>query len=844
MSKKFLYCLMFLIAFFMFNIDVNAATISDGIYSIQSAIANKVVDVDDAKAKNGTNVQLYASNNTNAQKWKVTNLGNDTYEIASLVNENFVLDVDNAGKKNGTNVQIYNRNNTNAQKWTLKYAGDGYYYVISKCSGLYLDVDNAGSANKTNIQTYKGNGTKVQKFKFIEVLEGTQSIEDGIYSITSFTDSNLALSVEGEANKNAEIALSNKSDDWSQLWRVKYLGNGYYSIVSYMNESLVLDVKGGNAANETRLQLYSSNNTNSQKWIVKEVDGYYNIVSALDKMYVDIKDGSIKDNSPIQIYHGNDTNAQKFTFTKVETEQIENGIYTLNSALDNSKVVSVNSEIALNGANVNLQTDSNRNSQKWHVEYLGDGYYSLKSAMDDIYTLDVAGGSLSSGTNVQIYKPNNTNSQKWYIKSAGDGYFYLISKLSNMYLDVDNAEIADGTNIQVYNGNKSDAQKFKLTQTTINNDDVVINQPYEEGYYTIATKLNTNKVLDAAGGEKSNGTNIQLYDYDNVVAQIWYLKKLEDGYYAIISSMNPEIAITAASSDVKNNVNVELSKYTGADTQKWIIKDLGDGYVSIISKASGLVVDVDNANTANRTNIKLYQNNGNDAQKYKITAHTSQKVYNGIDVSYHQGTIDWGSVARTGMDFVIIRAGFGGDWTYQDDKKFLEYVAACEKYNIPYGLYLYSYASEIDNSETSAQAEARHMLRLIDKIEENNYSPNLGTKVFIDMEDESVVTAGKDKLTAVSDTFCSQIEANGYSCGIYANKDWLINNLNTQELAKKYEIWLAEWINADSPSHIYARTKKPTYNLTSYKYWQFASDGNINGINGRVDMDLGYDIFD
>ena len=120
----------------------------------------------------------------------------------------------------------------------------------------------------------------------------------------------------------------------------------------------------------------------------------------------------------------------------------------------------------------------------------------------------------------------------------------------------------------------------------------------------------------------------------------------------------------------------------------------------------------------------------------------------------------------------------------------------------------------------------------------------MGTKVFIDMEDNSVVHAGKDQLTSVSDTFCSQIEANGYSCGIYANKTWLTNHLNAGELSKKYDIWLAEWLPVPSPSFSYAKSQKPTYNLTPYKYWQFASDGKLNGIVGNVDFDLGYDIFD
>ena len=382
-----------------------------------------------------------------------------------------------------------------------------------------------------------------------------------------------------------------------------------------------------------------------------------------------------------------------------------------------------------------------------------------------------------------------------------------------------------------------------MTPTTVNENEAPTHI-YEDGYYTINSKLANNKVLDVDNAKKANGTNVQLYQSNNSVAQIWYLKKLDNGYYAILSSMNPEVALTAASGDRTNGVNVQISKYADLDTQKWAIKNDGKGYNVIVSKANGLNIDVLNGNTTNGTNIQLYQNTLSDSQFFQLKKYEGQKVYTGIDVSHHQNTIDWATVAKSDIGFVIIRAGYGGNWTDQDDREFLNNVKACEEYNIPYGLYLYSYASEIDNDDSSAQNEARHMLRLIDQIEQYNYSPNLGTKVFIDMEDNSVVNAGKEQLTNVSDTFCSQIEANGYSCGIYANKTWLTNHLNAQELVKKYDIWLAEWLPVPSPSFGYAKNQKPTYNLTPYKYWQFASDGHLNGINGNVDFDLGYDIFD
>ena len=708
-----------------------------------------------------------------------------------------------------------------------------------------MDVDGGKSANKTNIQVYTGNSTKAQKFKFIEVLEGTKTIDDGLYKITSNLNNQKSVSVKNRSsNNNTATVLNDVSDEWSNIWRFKYLNNGYYSITSYLDETKVLDVSGGSSANNTKIQIHNANNTISQKWIVKDLgDGNYSIVSGIDHKYMDVDSGHTTNGTKIQLYQGNSTASQQFKLEKVEEPTITEGYYTLNSMLDETKVVAVNSEIVISNLNVDLRTDDNANGKKWYIKPLGDGLYSIKTAANGNIVMDVYNGDKISGTNVWIHTANDSEAQKWYIKEAGDGYYYIIAKNSSLYLDVAGGKTYDGTNIQIYNGNNTVSQKFKLNPTTLNENDVV-RQNYEEGYYTINSKLNVNKALDVNGGKKANGTKVQLYDNNNTVAQRWYLKKLNEGYYAIVSSMNPEIALTAASGNTENGISVQMSKYTGSATQQWAIKGAGNDYAAIVSKASGLNIDVSGGNTANGTKIQLYESNNGDSQLFKITKNDSEKVYTGIDVSHHQNLIDWATVGNSDVGFVIIRAGYGGNWTSQDDKQFLNNVAACEKYNIPYGLYLYSYASEIDNSETSAQAEAKHMLRLINEIEQNNYSPNLGTKVFIDMEDKSVVNAGKDKLTAVSDTFCSTIEANGYSCGIYANRTWLTQHLNTPELAKKYEIWLAEYLPVVSPSYSYAKTQKPIYNLTPIKYWQFASDGKMNGISGNVDLDLGYDIFD
>ena len=673
-----------------------------------------------------------------------------------------------------------------------------------------------------------------------KALDGGQTIEDGTYVIKSALNENMVLDVAYKSVSNgANVQLFNYTGSNNQKWNVKYLNNGYYSIKTAMSDSMSLDVFCASTLPGANVQLFTYKGGDNQQWIIKDAgDGYYYIVDKNSKMHLDVYKGSSSNGTNIQVFTPRTTVNQKFKFEKEVIEEpvktIEDGTYVIKSALNENMVLDVAYKSVSNGANVQLFNYTGSNNQKWNVKYLNNGYYSIKTAMSDSMSLDVFCASTLPGANVQLFTYKGGDNQQWIIKDAGDGYYYIVDKNSKMHLDVYKGSSSNGTNIQVFTPRTTVNQKFEFVSTDVNVDEPV----FEDGVYSLSPVLNENKNFDVEAKSRLNNTAVSLFDITNDNNQLWYLEYVSEGYYRINSAMNPELSLTVF------NGSLVISKYSGSNDQLWRFKLLGNGEVSIISKASELYLSLESSSAANNTKIILSDGSMDDTQKFVLKSYNEKKVYNGIDISYYQGDIDWQALSVSGVEFVIIRAGYGSDWTFQDDVKFLEYVAQCEKYNIPYGLYLYSYASNIDNGNQSAQSEARHMLRLIDEIEKNNYSPNLGTKVFIDMEDSSVVSVGKDMLTKVSDTFCSIIESNGYGCGVYANKIWLTNNLNASFLASKYDIWLAEWLPVLNPTFNYARQQKPTYNLTDYKIWQFASDGIVDGISGNVDVDLGYDIFE
>lgn len=193
----------------------------------------------------------------------------------------------------------------------------------------------------------------------------------------------------------------------------------------------------------------------------------------------------------------------------------------------------------------------------------------------------------------------------------------------------------------------------------------------------------------------------------------------------------------------------------------------------------------------------------------------SNATAQGIDVSYHQGTIDWEKVKNSGqVDFAIIRCGIGMDQTNQDDTQWENNTSECERLGIPYGTFLYSYADTVEK----ARSEAQHVVRLVQ-------GKNLTYPIYYDMEDNSVMNKIDSKTAGeIAQTFLNTLEANGYkNVAVYSSKSLFETKL-TADIFNRYPRWVAH------------------YNDTcgyqgSYHMWQYTNKGQIDGITGNVDLD-------
>ena len=174
-----------------------------------------------------------------------------------------------------------------------------------------------------------------------------------------------------------------------------------------------------------------------------------------------------------------------------------------------------------------------------------------------------------------------------------------------------------------------------------------------------------------------------------------------------------------------------------------------------------------------------------------------------IDVSYHNGSIDWERVKSAGYH-AIIRCGYGSNFENQDDEQFAD---ECVRLNIPFGCYLYSYAK----GATQAISEAEHAIRLCAP-----YRDVMAYPLFFDTEEPGTETVSQAHATI----FCSRVKAAGFVPGIYASQAWWQENLPN---VNGYVKWVARW-SASEPI------------VNGWQLWQYSERGIVPGVTVEVDL--------
>lgn len=460
----------------------NRNVLADGTYNIQSLVnPNYVLDIYGGYTTNGANVQLYRSNDTEAQLFKVTH-DSQGYVTFTNVKSGKVLDVYGGTKKNNQNIWQFSSNGSRAQKWIVKPDGNGYVIISALDSNYVLDLSTGKAVNSSNIQLYTYCGSNAQRWKFSKLVSKTDKLNslaqsnknvlaDGTYVISTALSSNYVLDVYGGYTWNkANVQLFAKNGTDAQAFKVTHDSQGYVTFTN-VNSGKVLEVAGSRAGNNANVQQYSLDGSRAQKWVVQKNGSGYTIISALDPNFVlDLSGALVMNGRNIGLYQNNGSKAQQWNFSKHMTDRERCDLFAA------------------------------QNKDK-----MADGVYYIKNKNVN-YALDVYGGSLYGGANVQLYSLNKSNAQKWKITHDSKGYVMFQNVGSGMYLTAGGS----GNSANVYQQKQSNGynQKWIIMFDTNSN-------------LRIVSALHSNRVLDVHGGMIRNFSNIQLYDSNNSNAQKW-----------------------------------------------------------------------------------------------------------------------------------------------------------------------------------------------------------------------------------------------------------------------------------------------------------------------------------
>lgn len=460
----------------------NRNVLADGTYNIQSLVnPNYVLDIYGGYTTNGANVQLYRSNDTEAQLFKVTH-DSQGYVTFTNVKSGKVLDVYGGTKKNNQNIWQFSSNGSRAQKWIVKPDGNGYVIISALDSNYVLDLSTGKAVNSSNIQLYTYCGSNAQRWKFSKLVSKTDKLNslaqsnknvlaDGTYVISTALSSNYVLDVYGGYTWNkANVQLFAKNGTDAQAFKVTHDSQGYVTFTN-VNSGKVLEVAGSRVGNNANVQQYSLDGSRAQKWVVQKNGSGYTIISALDPNFVlDLSGALVMNGRNIGLYQNNGSKAQKWNFSKHMTDRERCDLFAA------------------------------QNKDK-----MADGVYYIKNKNVN-YGLDVYGGSLYGGANVQLYSLNRSNAQKWKITHDSKGYVMFQNVGSGMYLTAGGS----GNSANVYQQKQSNGynQKWIIMFDTNSN-------------LRIVSALHSNRVLDVHGGMICNFSNIQLYDSNNSNAQKW-----------------------------------------------------------------------------------------------------------------------------------------------------------------------------------------------------------------------------------------------------------------------------------------------------------------------------------
>lgn len=557
--------------------------------------------------------------------------GGPFFSLGKLRDQNLYLDV-SKGNAHVGNV-YYTGNNVEPEvnlslKNTALVQGRDYKVV-------YSNNVNLGKGTATIIGINAFTGELNVSFDIIK-----DEMSNGTYEIITAKNNNKVLDItKGSKSAGANVQLYDWNGTVAQQFEITKNQNGYYTIKN-IGSGLYLGIQTdwNSMGNWNHLvQGVNASSKAGQFVFARNSSGNWVISSAWDSSYVvDLSLGSTNNGAAIQIYKNNNSIAQTWKLLKVRNSRAEmdamanqyrdvisDGTYYITSSKNTSYTLDVSGGSKVDFGNIQLYQYNGTVAQGWKISHDAQGYVTFINVGSN-RAIDLFKGTATNWQNVNQYSSNGTYAQKWIVTNEGNGFKIMSAIDTNYVLDIASGKVHNSSNIQVYKSNDTAAQRwyfntFESPRQKLDNMAKKYNAEIEETTYVISNFANPNYTIDVSMASKSNYANVWLFNSNNTAAQKWTVKKDSVGYITFIN-VGSSKALDVQKAVAKSGTNIWQYQYNDTYAQKWIAKKNTDGSLTFVSALDpNYVLDISSGKVVNYQNIQLYQSNGTNAQKFKLT---------------------------------------------------------------------------------------------------------------------------------------------------------------------------------------------------------------------------------
>lgn len=495
-----------------------------------------------------------------------------------------------------------------------------------KQSIYWTGWQNRYKSEKTDCLRYIQSNIYPIEDNFASINKAPNSVSDGQYLLKTELGGMGVLQVgsDGSASETSlKICSSTMGEE--QKFAIERDSSSGYVRIKNMQSFRYLGLVGSNGRySQAVVQKEYSVDDRTLLWQIAESGGALIVKPAVNTGYcLDVTGGSFYEGVSVCLYKVNGTAAQRFslisTSPKVEGGRtVADGVYSLASKADPSKVLDVAGGSVSNGGNVQAWAANGTAAQRFRLTCGDDGFYTIQNLKSG-KVLDVADANLVPGTNVQQWDANGTDAQKWAVRANADGSYTIVSKANGLALDLSGSTVADGSNAQCWQLDGSGSQSFVL-------DGSKHERTVADGVYVVSSGLGGRKVLDMTGGSTANGARLQIWDSNMTEAQAFrFTYDDETGLYSIVSVKSGK-ALDATDGKCSNGTAVQQWGSNGTMAQRWaVLRDSGGLSIrSALDESQAL--DVANASASNGAKLQLYASNGTAAQRFSLVSVEHEKV--------------------------------------------------------------------------------------------------------------------------------------------------------------------------------------------------------------------------